>query len=130
MPDELRHSQGPSRVVGSRLNPEIVKDLFAEEATIPDAIEGHPAGETEVFHSGDLSDMTGTANHHLLGHLLDRGGHLHEMRSDLGFRFAAFLPEEGFKLPGNHGEPGGIVEVRHVQAKRAVVLEVEKLVEN
>ena len=84
MPDELSHPQGAARVPRGRLDPEPLERALPENPPVGDAVEGHAARETQVFHSGFTVSGPGHAQHDLLAHDLDRLGKIHLSLRQLG----------------------------------------------
>ena len=69
--------------------------------------------------------------HHLLGHLLDRGRDVHVERSEqLRLRVAHFRAKQLGEFRARHGEPGAIVEIVEIEPERAVIFEVDQGVED
>ena len=68
--------------------------------------------------------------HDLLRGRLNGAGEVHLTLSHGGFRLARRAAEKGIELRVGHREPGRIVEVTHIQAEGAVVLQIQQLIEN
>ncbi len=52
MPDELCDTEGSPSIAGGRLNPKALEWPFSQQAAVPNTIESHTTGETEVLKRG------------------------------------------------------------------------------
>ncbi len=120
----------PAGIARGRLNPDILERPFAQDAAIADAIERHAAGQHQVLHAGARVDMPRTAQHHILGHGLDRGGQIHFALRDARLHFTRRAAEEGVKFGRRHRQSLTVVEVAHIQAERAIFLQIDEVLAN
>ena len=74
--------------------------------------------------------MTCHFNHDLFGHLLQGSRDIHFLLSELGFGLAGGVAKHRGKLVIGHRHAAQVVEILHVHSKGAVLLEVDKAVQD
>src|SRR5262249_56843652 len=70
-----RKQGGPdraARITGGGLNPQTAERPLAQDAAIANAVQRHPTGQAEVLAAGVTVERASQAEHHFLGHFLDR----------------------------------------------------------
>ena len=119
-----------ARVAGGRLNPQLVERALAQNPPVGHAVERDAAGQAEFLHPRLGVDVPGHPQHDLLGDGLDRGGEVHVALGQQRLGLARRTAEEPVELLRGHRQSLAVIEVRHVHAERAVVLQVDQLFED
>ena len=70
------------------------------------------------------------AEHYFLGYSLDGSGEVHFALGNLGFRRSGRSAQESMELGRCHGQALAVVEVAHVHAKGAVLLQIDQVLQN
>ncbi len=130
MPDHQRHAQRPARVAGSRLHPDVFEDSFLNNLSVAAAVQRDAAREAEFFHARLAPHVPGHAQHDLFGDLLNRRRDVHVALGQFRFRLARRRAEKCVELLRGHGQALAIIEIGHVHAKRAVVFQIDQVLQN
>ena len=108
-------SNGPSR----RMRP------------LPTQLSATPPARHRCLHAGHARARDGPpCSMIVFGDLLDRRREVHLALGDRRLRRARRTAEQRVELARRHRQPLAVVEVRHVHPERAVVLEVDELLED
>ena len=113
-----------------RLHPHMVELAVAQDLAVGDAIERHTAGEAQISHAGFGRQCTRQPQNDLFGDTLDRGGEVHVHAFDPLIVSARRHPEQCGKPLVGHAQPGAVVEILLIQAKAAVVLQIDQMIED
>ena len=98
----------------------------AEQRAIRHAVQGHAAGEREIFRAGQLPRMPRHAEHGLLGDELDGRREIHLPLRERALRRARRAAEKRVERGRGHRQAVQEIEVAQVEAQRAVGFEVEQ----
>src|SRR4051812_26631276 len=79
-------ADGNAVVACRRLDPDVVETSFSHDASIGDAVERDPAGETEILCARCLTEPACPLEQHFLGVVLDSPSHIFPMAHS-GTRF-------------------------------------------
>ena len=116
-----------SGVARGRLYPQIVKNILTQQLAVRDAVQCDTAGQAKIALPGGLANTPGEFDYDLFRHGLDRGGEIHFTLRQHAFRRARRTAEQlGEPLVG-HRQAGAVIEVRHIQVERAVLLDVDQV---
>ena len=118
-----------ARVARRRLNPYVVEAAVAQNFAVRHAVERDASGEAQVRETRLRPERTGQAKRGLLDDGLRRGGEV-AVAPRYGVVRLAGGPEQFLELGARHSQPGAVVEVVHIEAERAVRLEVYEVVED
>ncbi len=130
MPIGQRCAERRARIPGRRLHPEPVDQSLGQDLAVRHRIQRHAAGHAEIAHAGLGHRVAHHAAQDLLGHRLQRGGHVHvESLQRLAWQ-AARSAEQRFHPLGDHALPGREAEIAHVEPEGAVGLQVEQVLEH
>src|SRR3954452_11951758 len=113
MPDKQSRAECTARIAGCRLDPNLFKRAFAQNASVPNAVEGDTAGEDQVLHSGFAMSVLRHVQHDLFRDSLDRRCKVHLTLRDFRFWFASWRAKETMELFRGHRQALAIVEVAH-----------------
>ena len=127
VPDELGHAQRTPCVPRGGLDPQPFEGPFPQQAPVGDAVQRHPAGQTEIFHSRFAVHGACHAQHDLFAHHLDRTRQIHLALRQLRLRDARRTAEQAVERAVGHRQAREIVEVFLVERERAVVAQVHEL---
>ena len=130
---DTRCTGPPPRTAGVAhcgLDPDRLEWPFAQDAPVAHAVQRHAAGQAQLFHAGLRLYAAGLTQHDLFADLLDRRGDVHIAPGDGLPAPARRAPEQSVEFPRRHGQALAVVEIRHIQAKRPVGLQVEQVVED
>ena len=130
IPHEKRRAQRPSRIPCCRLDPDVLIEPFTQELTVSDAIECYSAGKDQVFHFRLPVHSAADAQQHIIRHRLDAGRQVHVSLLQVRFRRPGRTAEEPVETAARHRKALAVVEVLHIQAEAAILLEVHQVLEN
>ncbi len=128
-----RRAQGAAGVAGGRRHEHALEPGLRQDSGVGDAVQGHPAAETEVWKPGLLVQRRGQVDQHLFQHLLNAGRAIGEPASFVGLQVDRLVPvprrpEELDEARGVGALAGGLVlEVLQVQGERPVRRPVDDL---
>src|SRR5260221_6374161 len=80
-----RATEGAASVAGGRVPPDSVKDVFAMNFAVGNAIECNATSQREIFLAGHFASVPCKPQHYFFSDLLNRRGKIH--MSDLDPRF-------------------------------------------
>jgi len=112
------------------LDPQALERAFPQQPPVPDAVQGHPSGETEVVEARLAVEGAGHAQHDLLAHHLHRPREVHLALGELALRHTRWPAEQSVERAVGHREAGEIIEVGLVQREGPVLAQVHQLREN
>src|SRR6185312_4833058 len=124
---------GADRAAGiarSRLNPDLLEGAVAQHLAVGDAVERDAAGKAEIGDAGLARLRTRDTQHDLLGNRLQRRGDIHVEVVEPLRRLSRWAAEQRVEAPVRHFEAGAIVKTAKVEAKRAVLLEIDDMGED
>ena len=130
MPRGECRTQRAARVAGRRLDPDVVELRLAQDLAVAHAVERHATGQHQVLLASGLVDVVGHAQHDRLARHLHRPRQVHLALRQLRLGLPRRTAEEVVEALVGHAQTCHIVEVAHVEAERAVVLEVDEVLEN
>ncbi len=130
MPDELSDPQRAAGVAGRRLDPDVLERPLAQQPPVGHAVERHAAGHAQVLRARRSVDRLRHSHDDLLAHHLNGSGQIHLSLCDPRLGLARRPAEQLVEGPVRHGEPGEVVEVLLVEPERAVLLQVDQLVQD
>ena len=117
-----------ARVTRRRLNPQVVENAAREDLAVGHAVQRDAAGQHEVAAAGGRARRARQPQHDVLGDLLDGERQIHVPLRQFHVGSAPWHPEQ--PLPRrlvHHAQPGGELEVRHVEDERSVGPHVHEL---
>ncbi len=123
-------AERPARVARSRLNPQILERPLAQDPPVRHAVKRDAAGQAQLFLARFCVHVPGHPQQDLFGDDLDRRGQIHFALGEQCLRAAGRAAEELVEPLRRHRQALAVVEVRHVHAERAVVLQVDEFFEN
>ena len=123
-------AQSAPGITRSRLNPDILERTFTQDSAVGDTVERDTSSHAKVVGLVFTVNGIGQSQHHLFGDLLDRARYIHFLLCDFRFTLARGTTKKFVEPPIGHGQTGSVVEVTHIQAKSAVFLQVQQVVEN
>ena len=125
-----RRPERAAGIAGRRLHPDVLEGAVAQHLAVGHAIECDAAGKTEVLDPVGRGQIARHAQHDLLGDLLHRGREIHLALRERALGVARRAAEQLVELARGHGEAGRVVEVALVEPERAVVLQVDQMLED
>ena len=128
MPCRQSSTYSAAGISRGRLDPEPLVRALAKDAAVPDAVQGNAAGEAQVVRTRLAVERRRQAQHHLFGDVLDRACQIHFPLRQTRLHLARRSAEQIVEAPVRHRQPGGVVEIVHVQPERAVGLEIDEMV--
>ena len=128
MPEAQCDSQRPAGVASRRLDPDLVEDALAQDATVADAVERDPACQAEVIQPGFAVGEASHLHHDLFGDLLHGAREVHLELGQLRLGAPRWTPEQLLERPPGHRQPMRVREVLHVQPQAALVADLEQVV--
>ena len=129
VPDEERHAEGAARIARRRLDPDPFEGTVAKQASIGQVVQGQAARETHIRHAAALVCTARGAQHDFLARLLHGSSDVQHALGDLAPRLPGRTAEELVE-PVRRAEARLQIEIRCVQPKRAVVLELDQMFED
>jgi hypothetical protein len=128
MPQVEGNADGTAGVARCGLDPDLIEWSFPHDASVPDAIERHAAGEAQVLQRRFAVGETDRLEHHLLGDLLNRAGEVHFALRQRRFRLARWSAKQMLEPHAGHRQAVRVLEVLHVHPQAAVGSNLEKVV--
>src|SRR5438445_4669209 len=130
VPDEQSSAKTSARIASGGLEPDVLKWAFTLNYPVRDAIESHAAGHAQIFHTRFLVNVPDDPHHNVLSDLLDAGSDVHVKLRQLRFASPRRFAEKGIKFWPGHRQSGRIIEVTLIEPERAVVLNVDQIIED
>ncbi len=132
VPGGQGRAQGAAGVARGGLDPDVLEGAFAQQLAVGHAVQGHAAGHHQVIGAGELLGGFRQAQDDLLGDLLDGQGQVHmPLVQQTLSRGRGGTPKSEVHLSSTaHRQPGGIVEIIHVEQERAVCPQVHQLLQD
>ena len=122
MPRGQRRAQRAAGIARGRLNPNLLKNFFAQNEAVRHAIERHAARQAEIFRAGHFARMARQQQHDFFRHHLNRARHVHVPLLDFFLRPARRPAEKRVKLLIGHRRAAQEIEVIQIQPERTVGL--------
>ena len=127
MPHRQRRAHRTAGIAGGRLDPQVVKRPFSENAAVGHAVQGHPAGQTQPALTGLPMDMADHLQDNLFGHGLDAGGDVHFPGRDLGFGQPGRPAEQCGQFLIGHAQAADKIEIGQIEADGTVLPNIHQL---
>ena len=125
MPDRQSRAQGASRIARRGLNPESLKNAFAQQSAIGHAIERQATRHAQVLFDRSFPRVPRQAQDDFFRYHLNRSRHVHVTLRDRFLRASRRSPKQLVKASVGHGRPAEEIEVIQIQPKRTVRLQVQ-----
>ena len=130
MPGGQRRAQSAPGIARRRLNPQPLEPGFPQDAPVGHAVQRHAAGQAQIVCALLSMQAAGDAQHDVLEHFLHGSGQIHFPLPQGALRRPGRAAEQTVEAGVGHAQPGGEIEVAHVQAEAAVFLDVDQLFPN
>src|SRR5205085_11998685 len=124
IPSRKTSAQRAACIARRRLNPNILKRPFAQNAPVADAVQSDAARETQVSLARLLVHVPRHAQHRLFDDVLDGARQVHLALRELAFGLSGFAAEQSVKRAVRHRETLTVVKILHVEAETAVRAQV------
>ena len=124
--DQCR-AQRPAGIAGCGLDPDAFEYPLALQPAIGHAVQRHTAGQAQLALARAARNASRQLEHHLLGDRLHRGRQVHLALAQLGFGQAGRAAEQPLEPLVDHGQAGAIVKIVEIEAKCAVVLDIDQM---
>ena len=121
-------THGTAGITSCGLYPYAIEDVLTQQLAVRHAVKRHTAGKTEILFSRALCHTAGEFQHHFFRYCLDGCCQIHLTLFESRFRFARRTAKQRIEALIGHRQPGTVVEVAHVERKRAVILDVDKVI--
>jgi len=102
VPDKQGRTQRPAGVAGCGLHPDIFEFGFPGNPSVADAVERYAAGQNQIFHAGLPIYVPHHSQHDFFGDSLNRGGDVHILLIERGFRPAGRKTKQGLEFGTDH----------------------------
>ncbi len=121
---------GAAGVARGGLDPQVVERPLAQQAPVGHAVERHTAGQHRPTLARQARRRAGHAQDDLLGHRLDGPGQVHLPAGEIRLGRPGRTAEQLVEAPVGHPQRGQVPEVLPVDRERAVLVQVDEVLED